>query len=512
MQEYKEALSSIPYENLTDEQKTILDEISNKIEYTWKRLDPDEWTHIQLDDFFSKDGMEEIKNELLKLSNAGELSNETIVTNENFQKVLKETGLGTKDLISYIQSLKYELDSLVQPSKDSIILPFNKEEMISAINEMSEGFEELDKIYSSISDHEPFDYKLLDDDKFKETFSGLGDAYTNFIDAISNSPSDITACQSAFDGLLTEWINSIGVLDHVSESTADLTTAMLSNMGVANAQELVDASLAERKAEAAWKSRDLTNATADEILALAEEAGAVGTAEDAFVSYIVQKMMAEAALDPSGDISALASIVNSLGIATNAWRQYYATKARMEAIANDPSYQSYNEDGSIASKDEVLSQYADIAAIHQKQFAEDLEANFKNTKFTGGGVKSSRGSGGSGGGSGSKEKKSAAEVYDWIETLIKRTDEKIDELQKKATDAKGWRAKNELQDTVFDELQAKLEQSKSAYDRYMQEANSVGLSDIYVNKIQNGEIDIEKLDDTEQNEVLKEKIKQYTEW
>ena len=39
---------------------------------------------------FSKDGMEEIKNELLKLSNAGELSNETIVTNENFQKVLKK--------------------------------------------------------------------------------------------------------------------------------------------------------------------------------------------------------------------------------------------------------------------------------------------------------------------------------------------------------------------------------------------------------------------------------------
>ena len=450
------------------------------------------------------------RKELERLSKAGELTSEVLESNERYKELLEATGKTAEEVTEHINALvDAERNAGITSSP---ILPFNKEEMISAINEMSEGFEELDKIYSSISDHEPFNYKLLDDDKFKETFSGLGDVYTDFIDTISNSPNDITACQSAFDGLLTEWINSIGVLDHVSESTADLTTAMLSNMGVANAQELVDASLAERKAEAAWKSRDLTNATADEILALAEEAGAVGTAEDAFVSYIVQKMMAEAALDPSGDISALASIVNSLGIATNAWRQYYATKARMEAIANDPSYQSYNEDGSVVSKDEVLSQYADIAAIHQKQFAEDLEANFKNTKFTGGGVKSSRGSGGSGGGSGSKAKKDAAEVYDWIETLIKRTDEKIDELQKKATDAKGWRAKNEIQDTVFDELQAKLEQSKSAYDRYMQEANSVGLSDIYVNKIQNGEIDIEKLDDTEQNEVLKEKIKQYTEW
>ena len=455
-------------------------------------------------------GFSSARKQLEELSKAGELTPEVLESNEQYQELLEATGVTVDELIQHIHALTdAQMDAGITSSP---ILPFNKEEMISAINEMSEGFEELDKIYSSISDHEPFNYKLLDDDKFKETFSGLGDAYTDFIETVSNSPSDITACQSAFDGLLTEWIDSIGILDHVSESTADLTTAMLSNMGVANAQELVDASLAERKAEATWKSRDLTNATADEILALAEEAGAVGTAEDAFISYIVQKMMAEAALDPSGDISALASIVNSLGIATNAWRQYYATKARMEAIANDPSYQSYNEDGSVVSKDEVLSQYADIAAIHQKQFAEDLEANFKNTKFTGGGVKSSRGSGGSGGGSGSKAKKDAAEVYDWIETLIKRTDEKIDELQKKATDAKGWRAKNEIQDTVFDELQAKLEQSKSAYDRYMQEANSVGLSDIYVNKIQNGEIDIEKLDDTEGNEVLKEKIRQYTEW
>ena len=76
--------------------------------------------------------------------------------------------------------------------------------------------------------------------------------------------------------------------------------------------------MAESKAASAWASQDLSYATASEISALAQEAGATGTAEDVFASYIVQKLMAEAVLDVTGDISALANIVDSLGIATSA--------------------------------------------------------------------------------------------------------------------------------------------------------------------------------------------------
>ncbi|MDE7056491.1 MAG: hypothetical protein K2O64_04525, partial [Lactobacillus sp.] len=353
--------------------------------------------------------------------------------------------------------------------------------MISAINEMSEGFEELDKIYSSVSDNEPFDFKLLDDDKFKETFSGLGDAYTDFIETVSNSPSDITACQSAFDGLLTEWIDSIGILDHVSESTADLTTAMLSNMGVANAEELVTQALANSHEKAATEkyynataSSALEGATVGEIARILEEAEAAGVSSSELARLELAKIAVNGVqISTSSDIDQIISLANAAGSSASALYQLAAAKAAIDGSALvDPTSSQYDR---FAALEGQRVKHQVNSGKFNYDFQELDASKYKTAVYGGGGRSGSTGSGGgSGSGSGSKEKKSAAEVYDWIETLIKRTDEKIDELQKKATDAKGWRAKNELQDTVFDELQTKLEQSKSAYERYMQEANSVG--------------------------------------
>ncbi len=453
------------------------------------------------------------RKQLEELSKAGELTPEVLESNEQYQELLEATGVTVDELIQHIHALTdAQMDAGITSSP---ILPFNKEEMISAINEMSEGFEELDKIYSSVSDHEPFNYKLLDDDKFKETFSGLGDAYTDFIDTISNSPSDITACQSAFDGLLTEWINSIGVLDHVSESTADLTTAMLSNMGVANAEELVTQALANSHEKAATEkyynataSSALEGATVGEIARILEEAEAAGVSSSELARLELAKIAVNGVqISTSSDIDQIISLANAAGSSASALYQLAAAKAAIDGSALvDPTSSQYDR---FAALEGQRVKHQVNSGKFNYDFQELDASKYKTAVYGGGGRSGSTGSGGgSGSGSGSKEKKSAAEVYDWIETLIKRTDEKIDELQKKATDAKGWRVKNEIQDTVFDELQAKLEQSKSAYERYMQEANSVGLSDIYANKIQNGELDIEEVKDDN----LKEMIKDYQKW
>jgi glucan-binding YG repeat protein len=520
LQKYKSALSFTPYEQLTEEQKNALDDINYKIEYTWKQINPEEWAQIQFDDLFRQDNMVEVKKELIQLFNNGELTNQAITSNEKFQQILKDTGLEAEDLISYIQSLQYELDTLEPPSSDSAPALFNKEQMISAISDLSEGFAQLDKIYSGISDTEPFDLKMLDGEPFRETFSGLGDAYTDFIDTITDSPNDITKCQEAFDDLLTEWINSIGILDHVSESTADLTTTMLSNMGVANAQELVDAALAERKAEAAWKSKDLTDATKDEILALSEEAGAIGVAEDAFISYVIQKMMAETALDPSRDISALASIVNSLGIATSAWQKYYATKARMEVIANDPDYKSYDEHGNTVSKDKVLSQYANIAAIHQKDFAKDLEARAKNAKFTSNGGKSNnyggsgsdsgsgrRSSGSSGGGSRSSSSKEPV-VFDFMDKKIENFNVKINKLKDNMDSVTGYKNKNSFADSMIHNYERQIDFYNQMMGEYQKKADEISLPAEYIEKVKNGSTEIESVSD----EALAKQIQDYQKW
>lgn len=282
-------------------------------------------------------------------------------------------GITINELISLLTRLNIVQSELTENSPELNVIK-NKEEMISSINQLSEGFESLDKIMSSIGGSDPFDFSLLTDSKFKDTFGDLGDSYTDFIDTISNSPKDINACQAAFNELITAWLNSDNVLSGISDDTVGITENMLQAMGVVNADQIAQNALAKAKAQTAWETQNLNVRTAEGIQLLAEEAGFTGEAEKAFISYLVQKLLAETPPDVSGDISALANIVDSLGIATSAWQKYYTVKARMAEIAADPNYVGTDDFGNPVSKGTVLQQYTDIANMYQQEAIEELEA------------------------------------------------------------------------------------------------------------------------------------------
>ena len=73
---------------------------------------------------------------------------------------------------------------------------------------------------------------------------------------------------------------------------------------------------------------------------------------------------------------------------------------------------------------------------------------------------------------------------------------------------KKWSTRNEALVDQIDLVRDEIDLQQKAYDRYIQEANSVGLSEEYAAKVRNGEIDIEDITD----EDLKEKIDEYQEW
>lgn len=58
------------------------------------------------------------------------------------------------------------------------------------------------------------------------------------------------------------------------------------------------------------------------------------------------------------------------------------------------------------------------------------------------------------------------------------------------------------------EIESEITLQQKGYERYIQQANSVGLSSEWKKKVQNGEVDI----DTIQDEGLAEKIKEYKKW
>lgn len=108
-----------------------------------------------------------------------------------------------------------------------------------------------------------------------------------------------------------------------------------------------------------------------------------------------------------------------------------------------------------------------------------------------------------------KAKEQTTQTFDFIETRIDRLESKISKFQKRAEDAKRsfssriYNYKKEIS-TLFSELKTQ----NKAYDRYMQKANSVGLSEEWKKKVRNGAISIKDVKD----DALKEQIESYQTW
>lgn len=126
------------------------------------------------------------------------------------------------------------------------------------------------------------------------------------------------------------------------------------------------------------------------------------------------------------------------------------------------------------------------------------------TTPTGGG---SSGSGGSSSSS-SSEKEDEPKKVDWIEIAIERIERAINKLKKTAESAyKSLKTRSAAASEEISKVNEELSLQQKAYERYIQEANSVGLSSDLAAKVRDGTIDINEYDSDTQ-----ELISDYQEW
>lgn len=109
----------------------------------------------------------------------------------------------------------------------------------------------------------------------------------------------------------------------------------------------------------------------------------------------------------------------------------------------------------------------------------------------------------------SSSEKSTAETFNWIETKITRLTEALDKLKTKADNTyASWTSRNTALAETIAKTQEAINLQQQAYNRYMQQADSTGLSNHYKNLVQNGAMDISSISD----ETLKNQINEYKSW
>lgn len=111
--------------------------------------------------------------------------------------------------------------------------------------------------------------------------------------------------------------------------------------------------------------------------------------------------------------------------------------------------------------------------------------------------------------SSSDNAKEFEEVLDWIEIKIDRIERKIKNLERVAGSAfETYTDRNKALVEQMGEVSNEITVQQQAYERYLQQANSISLSDDYKTQVQNGTIDISTITD----EDLKKNIDEYQQW
>ena len=101
------------------------------------------------------------------------------------------------------------------------------------------------------------------------------------------------------------------------------------------------------------------------------------------------------------------------------------------------------------------------------------------------------------------------ESFDEIEILLDRMDRSLQNLTDSIeTYSYDLSKQSSVSDKAMNMIRTNLSTLQQAYNRYIQEANSVGLSESWKQRIENGAIDITTIT----SEELKDKIDEYQQW
>lgn len=407
---------------------------------------------------------------LQTLADKGELTIKTFSETDGAKNYFDGLNISAEEAVKYINSLSDKNSQLGAMSK-------NIKSITDALGtKASDGLVSVDDLSG-----------------FDATIKGLS-TWEKFSTLLGDASSSMEDCQKIANELATEYVNSESVLSNLNETNRAYYESQLNNMGVTNSAAVVEAALAKNLGEEKIATEEavkaglslhgtkidttnatelFSNATAGEIIQLANEASQSGVSSQALALLAVKKLN-NPTLTTDGDIKNLMDLCKGLDLATQAIKTFQSIKNNI-----------MNTDGSLKTG---------TAGVQQQEALDNAFNAMKSLIKTsvGGASVNSHGSsgggssGGGGGGSSSTVKTPfdklsdyASKFFDWIEVRLDRLQKKIDsnisKAESKLNDKRYSSATANYMSAVGNTY-TKMYTEQKGRDKYLNTANS------YLNK------------------------------
>lgn len=466
---------------------------------------------------------------------------------EKQKEGLGNAALAANDYDIALQEVKNTQESVANSGDDIGTTSFS--DTITELSDLQDDLSDLDEAMANIVSDGNVDLSSLDG--LIEAFGKLEEAGKNIdtstVDEAMKSLSDATSIQSAqqaLDTLCTEYIKASGILDNLNESNKNLIATRLQRMGVANAEEMVEARLAAQKYATANGCIDLANATWEEISALIAEGNASQETQQYLANLALSKIdVNNIKLDTKADVDNIIAIANAAGASA---AQIAALKTALASLsnANITKWDDANKGGGMGStnlmnpaklntpssgnskidqfvkqqqaqktKDAVQDATDTLAKTLDdiKNGAYNLDASNFYANYSGGSATSKAVNDAAKAAKDAAKdvKEAVAETFDFIENGINRFDKALSKLEDKVDKTSSSFTsrlnayKEALNATTFG-----IELLTDDYNKYMQKANEVGLNEDIASAVRGGASNIwDYSDDT-----VKQQIKDYQNW
>ncbi|CDF43789.1 putative uncharacterized protein [Roseburia sp. CAG:182] len=473
------------YDNLQKIKNEIADSSDwnnyrNIVDETFSEADDATYTFYE-DLQKNKDGIKDLTDSLQGLS-ATDLQAmfDDGESGDSFDKLSQKAdkyGVNVQNLIDLLEKL-----GIVQGENEKL------EDVETPTISFSDTMTQLDDMKSKLSAVDQVYAKLFDEDASIgfDDYSSLYDTFKDiegldigsYIEQLQEAGQDQEKVQSTIDSMMGKYLQLSGVLDIVNDSNKDFIVSMLQEQGIANADAIITETLAAKKAYAAITSKDLADATAEDIVQMLRENVVTEETKNQIIAYYLEKEYASGVtLDTSNDVEQLMTFISALGGATSALSIYY------HMLNGGLNVSEFGGNGGMSGKD---GQYAkQMAQVQAEKEIEKIKQdtlssiNSSTPKFTGGSsTKATKDKAAKDASKGAKDaedaaKKAAEEAEKALTDALSRIKNAIDELDKEASDKfSNWSSRNQALADEMGMIPQEIAKQQELYDFYMSQGDT----------------------------------------